>query len=185
MKQVAADFLWLVALTGQRRSEVARLAWQDLDWKAREWNQRAETNKTQVAHSIPLGARAVALLNRRRDAAKANGEEPTGLVLPSAKGGLLLVTADALMDTVQAAGGGDFRLHDLRRGMVSAMAELGVDFAVADSLLNHSASASRHGTLAVYQKAELKAPKRRAMDLWEAAIFDEPAQIIPLRKERA
>jgi hypothetical protein len=68
---------------------------------------------------------------------------------------------------------------------VSAMAERGVAESVADSLLNHQQSKTRGGVLGVYQRAELKAPKRRAMEIWERAIFDETADVIPLRKEHA
>jgi hypothetical protein len=74
-----------------------------------------------------------------------------------------------------------FRLHDLRRAAVSAMAERGVDFAVADAILNHATSQSRGGMLGVYQHAELKPAKRRAMEIWEAALFPQTADVVPLR----
>jgi hypothetical protein len=51
------------------------------------------------------------------------------------------------------------------------MAERGVDFAVADMILNHAASESRGGMLAVYQRAEMKDAKRRAMEIWEATLI--------------
>ena len=63
-----------------------------------------------------------------------------------------------------------FRLHDFRRTFTTAVAEAGVDFATADMLLNHAASASRGGIVAVYNKAQLKGPKRRAMDLWSELL---------------
>ena len=76
-----------------------------------------------------------------------------------------------------------FRLHDFRRSAVSAMAKRGVDFADADSILNHAASQSRGGMIAVYQHSERKAAKRRAIEVWEAALFGEPSatNVVPLR----
>jgi integrase len=185
MHRTNADFLTLTALTGQRRHEVALMRWRDIDWSAREWKQPAESNKTKKSHDVPLNARAIAILERRKAEALAGGDELARLVLPPPNGGKPLDNnADNLMDAVQA-NGVDFRLHDLRRAMVSAMAERGVAESVADSLLNHQQSKTRGGVLGVYQRAELKAPKRRAMEIWERAIFDETADVVPLRKEHA
>jgi hypothetical protein len=88
-----------------------------------------------------------------------------------------------LMDALREATGITFRLHDFRRAAVSAMAEHGVDFAVADGLLNHAASVSRGGMLGVYQRSELKPAKRRAIQLWESAVLGESSKtnVIPLR----
>ena len=80
-----------------------------------------------------------------------------------------------LQGALREATGIEFRLHDFRRSAVSAMAERGVDFAVADAILNHAASQSKGGMLGVYQHAELKPAKRRAMEIWEGALFDEPS----------
>ncbi len=87
---------------------------------------------------------------------------------------------------LREATGIEFRLHDFRRGAVSAMAERGIDFAVADAILNHAASESRTGMLRIYQHAELRPAKRRAMELWEDVLFGEPsnANVIPLPHRR-
>jgi integrase len=185
LHQANADFLKLVALTGQRRREVALLQWQDIDWPAAEWKQDGARNKTKRAHVVPLGAHAMTILERRKAETLARGDELSGLTLPAPHGGKSIDgNADNLMSVLQGEGI-SFRLHDLRRAMVSAMAERGVDFAVADALLNHAQSASRGGTLGVYQRAELKAPKRRAIEIWERALFEETAGeevVVPLRR---
>jgi hypothetical protein len=62
-------------------------------------------------------------------------------------------------------------LHDFRRSMVSAMADHGVAFEVADSLLNHAASQSRGGIVGVYQRAELGARKVQALALWSRLLL--------------
>jgi site-specific recombinase XerD len=64
----------------------------------------------------------------------------------------------------------DWRLHDLRRSLVTIMAEQGADIAVLDSLLNHAASGTRGGIVAVYQKATLIEPMRKLMVLWDHLV---------------
>jgi integrase len=180
LRQSSADYLTLIALTGQRRHEVALMRWSHLDLDACEWNQPSTSNKTKRAHVVPLGPHAMAVLKRRR--AETVGD---GLVVPGANGGgPQHGNADNLMERVQAEGAG-FRLHDLRRAMVSAMADHGVPMEVADSLLNHAATATRGGIAGVYQKAELREPKRRAMLVWEGLLFDQNANVVPLRRETA
>jgi integrase len=183
--RVQRDGIWLVALTAQRRAEVAAMAWEDLDLDAAEWRQPGTKNKTAKAHVVPLPRIALDILKRAHAAA---GGPSEGLVLRGVRGGGRM---DANLSDLQQAlrwkTGIEFRLHDLRRSAVSAMAENGVDFAVADAILNHAASQSRGGMLGVYQHAELKAAKRRAMEIWEAALSeDHPApNVISLRPARA
>ena len=35
--------------------------------------------------------------------------------------------------------------------------------------------------MAVYQRAEMRGTKRRAMEIWEGALFPRTAEVIPLR----
>ena len=175
------DAIWLAALTAQRRAEVASMAWEDLDLGLAEWRQPGSKNKTGKPHVVPIGGRALELLKARREAA---GHPSAGLVLPGVRfGGRMDTSFGDLQIRLRTITGIAFRLHDFRRAAVSAMAERGVDFAVADAILNHAASQSRGGMLGVYQHAELKPAKRRAMEIWEGALFDEKAgsNVIPLR----
>jgi integrase len=178
---VQRDGIWLLALTAQRRAEVASMAWEDIDFTQAEWHQPGVKNKTGKPHSAPLGPLALGILKRAHAAA---GKLATGLVLPSVRhGGRMHANLSDLQNVLKAATGITFRLHDFRRAAVSAMAERGVDFAVADSILNHAASQSRAGMIAVYQRAELKGAKRRAIEIWEAAVFEdsETTNVVPLR----
>ena len=184
-KKTQRDAIWLAALTAQRRGEIAAMAWEDIDLEAQEWRQPGSKNKTGKPHLVPLGGRAQALLQARWEAA---GQPSAGLVLPGVRfGGRMDTSFGDLQSRLRTVTGIAFRLHDFRRAAVSAMAERGVDFAVADSILNHAASQSRGGMLGVYQHAELKPAKRRAMAIWEGALFDEPSttNVIPISDELA
>jgi integrase len=181
LRQSSADYLSLIALTGQRRHEVALMRWEDLDLQACEWRQPSTSNKSKRPHVVPLGPRAMSIINRR----VADGGRKNALVVPGANGGgPQHGNACNLMERVQAEDV-DFNLHDLRRAMVSAMADHGVPMEVADSLLNHAAAQTRGGITGVYQKAELREPKRRAMLVWEGLLLDQRADVVPLRRETA
>ena len=62
-----------------------------------------------------------------------------------------------------------WRLHDLRRTIVSGMARLGVAPHVADKILNH-ASGTISGVAAVYQRHEFMVERRDALERWSAHI---------------
>ena len=58
-----------------------------------------------------------------------------------------------------------WRIHDLRRTGVTAMARLGVRWEVADRILNH-VSGAIHGVAAIYQRHEYLAEREAALKLW-------------------
>jgi integrase len=62
-----------------------------------------------------------------------------------------------------------WRLHDLRRTVVSGMARLGVPPHVADKILNHQ-SGTISGVAAVYQRHEFLAERKEALDRWGAHV---------------
>ena len=62
-----------------------------------------------------------------------------------------------------------WRLHDLRRTVVSGMARLGVPPHVADKILNHQAG-TISGVAAVYQRHEFLAERKEALDCWGAHV---------------
>ena len=62
-----------------------------------------------------------------------------------------------------------WRLHDLRRTVVSGMARLGVPPHVADKILNHQ-EGTISGVAAVYQRHEFLAERNEALDRWGAHV---------------
>jgi integrase len=68
-RQAQRDGIWLLALTAQRRAEVAGMGWEDIDFAAGEWRQPGMKNKTRITHVVPLGRRALDLLKRAHEAA--------------------------------------------------------------------------------------------------------------------
>jgi integrase len=150
-----------LALTGQRREEVACLTWQELDLARRVWTIPKSRTKNAKGHVVHLSDQSVALLKR------ANRQGPLVFSLLGTRPFQEFSQAKRRLD--QLSGVTSWRLHDLRRTCVSGMARLGVVPHVADKILNHQ-SGTISGVAAVYQRHEFLAERRQALDLWGAHV---------------
>ena len=158
----------LLALTGQRRGEVAGLTWQELNLEQRVWTIPKSRTKNAKAHVVHLSEQSMAALRR----ADQRGSFVFSLL--GTKPFQEFNRAKSLLD--QLSGVREWRLHDLRRTSVSGMARLGVAPHVADKILNHQ-SGTISGVAAVYQRHEFLAERRAALDLWGAHIGQLLAEI--------
>ena len=147
----------LLALTGQRREEVACLHWEELDLAQRIWMIPKARTKNAKAHIVHLSRQALAVLKR------ADQRGPFVFTLLGTKPFQDFARAKRRLDRLSGVTG--WRLHDLRRTCVSGMARLGVAPRVADKILNHQAGAIS-GVAAVYQRHEFLSERRQALDLW-------------------
>ena len=138
-----------LALTGQRREEVAQLKWYEIDGQARTWCMPAERSKNNKAHIIHLSEPAWAVIYGHLG-------EPDAYVFGTSRGKHFQAFAKGkrALDRLVRVNG--WRLHDLRRTVVSGMARLGVPPHVADKILNHQ-SGTISGVAAVYQRHEFLA----------------------------
>ena len=151
----------LLALTGQRREEVARLTWNELDFAGRLWTIPASRTKNGKPHIVHLSHEAVALLmpmpRLGRFVFSLSGTKP------------FQSFSAAKRELDKLSGVSDWRLHDLRRTCVSGMARLGVAPHVADKVLNHQ-TGTISGVAAVYQRHEFLAERKNALERWGAHI---------------
>jgi integrase len=141
-----------LALTGQRREEVARL-----QWESRIWTIPKSRTKNAKAHVVHLSEQALAAVKR------ADQRGPLVFSLLGTKPFQEFSRAKRELDQLSEVTG--WRLHDLRRTCVSGMARLGVAPHVADKILNHQ-SGTISGVAAVYQRHEFLDERRQALDLW-------------------
>jgi integrase len=152
---VFGAILKLLILTGQRRNEVARMEWAELDLETGLWTLPRERTKNSKLHTVPLSRQATALLDRLPQTSdrylfSLNGERPFNGF--KAKGHLCPTIAP-------------WTLHDLRRTAASGMARLGVSLPVIEKVLNHT-SGSFAGIVGVYQRHEFAEEKRAALQQW-------------------
>jgi len=153
----------LLALTGQRREEVAQLTWDEVDLASRTWTLPASRTKNGKPHIVHLSHEAIAVLKRT----PARGDfvfSPSGT-----KPFQSFSAAKRELDKLSSIS--NWRLHDLRRTCVSGMARLGVAPHVADKVLNHQ-TGTISGVAAVYQRHEFLSERREALDRWGAHVAD-------------
>jgi integrase len=151
----------LLALTGQRREEVARVNWQELDLKKRIWTIPKSRTKNGKAHVVHVSDQALAVLKR------VDQRGPLVFSLLGTKPFQEFSRAKSLLDQISGVSG--WRLHDLRRTCVSGMARLGVAPHVADKILNHQAG-TISGVAAGYQRHDFLAEREKALDIWGAHV---------------
>ncbi|MGB5182047.1 MAG: site-specific integrase [Xanthobacteraceae bacterium] len=143
--------LRLLLLTGQRKSEISELVWNEVNLKDAVIVLPAERTKNGREHTLPLSGQALALLARR----KRNGEFVFGIkhwVLPKER-----------LD--QRAQIQPWRLHDLRRSCATGMAELGVQPWIIEAVLNH-VSGHKSGVAGIYNRAKYADEMREALQRW-------------------
>ena len=156
LPELPRAYFRVVLLT--RRNEVGGMAWSELDLDAALWRLPAERNKSGRPFEIPLSPPVLETLQSLPRIGPIvfalNGERP--------------MTLHQLIErTRHDAGLVDMRLHDLRRTLRTGLAELGVDFEIAERVLNHAMP----GLQAVYNRHNYLAEKRTALTLWAEHVL--------------
>jgi integrase len=156
----------LLILTGQRRTEVAKMQWAEIDLNERLWRLPPSRTKNNRAHEVALSDAAAAILTALprigdRFVLTTTGKTAaTGYSVHKRK-------LDALLPPGMVA----WTLHDLRRTAASGMARLGVALPTIEKLLNHQ-SGSFAGIISVYQRHSFADEKRRAAGVWATFVVD-------------
>jgi len=147
----------MLALTGQRREEVAQMVWDEIDFNSRTWTLPGSRTKNGKPHIVHLSEPSIKLIKRT---------SRLGSYVFSISGVRPFrnfTNAKRALD--ELSGVTDWRLHDLRRTCVSGMARLGVPPHVADKILNHQ-SGTISGVAAVYQRHDFLAERKLALERW-------------------
>ncbi len=158
--------LKLLLTTGQRRGELAKARWGDIDLEGGQWTIPPEHSKNGRAHVVPLSALALDLLTELRALA---GESaylfPTRL---RERRGDAPMTEKALTRATarNQCGLAHWTAHDLRRTAASHMHRLGADPLVVERVLNHTLP----GVLGVYNRHDYEREMRDALERWGAEL---------------
>jgi integrase len=155
-----------LALTGQRREEAAQMRWSEIDEATQTWCMPASRTKNGKAHIVHLSETAWSIISEHRG-------EPVRYVFESARGSHFQTFGRAKRKLDQLSKVQAWRLHDLRRTVVSGMARLGVPPHVADKILNHQAG-TISGVAAVYQRHDFLAERKEALDRWGSHVDHLP-----------
>ncbi|MGH7014157.1 MAG: tyrosine-type recombinase/integrase [Stellaceae bacterium] len=182
----------LLILTGQRKSEVAGMAWPEIADDLTAWTIPGARTKNGETHIVPLSDPAREIIRRLlpEDAAEAKRameqrRTQGALIFPSSVGTPFSAwsksrgTLDAAIVKArteaasklgtEAAPLAPWTLHDLRRTLATGLQRLGIRLEITEAVLNH-VSGSRSGIVGVYQRHDWAAEKRAALDAWGARV---------------
>jgi integrase len=175
----------LLIATGQRRDEVAKMRWEEIDIKQRLWTLPRERVKADRPHEVPLSTIALEVLKAVPRLAGSPYVLTTNGAAPSSG----FAKNKRKLDALLPANMPPWRLHDLRRTAASGLARLGINLPVIEKVLNH-ASGSFAGIVGVYQKHSFADEKRAALEAWgnfvAALVEAKPAsKVVRLRGKRS
>jgi integrase len=175
----------VLILTGQRRDEVAKMRWAEVDLEKRLWALPRERVKNDRPHEVPLSAAAISVLKAAPRLIGSPFVFTINGTSPSSGYGKNKKRLDALLPASMP----HWTLHDLRRSVASGLARLGVNLPVIEKVLNHS-SGSFAGIVAVYQRHDFADEKRQALEAWgrhvEGLTSGKPAsKVVRLRGKRS
>ena len=155
----------LLILTGQRRDEVGRMRWSELDLDAGLWTMPRERAKNNSAHVVALSPPALAIL---RALPRVNGSDliftTNGRTAVSGFG-----TAKNRLDKAMGEGVPAWVIHDIRRTFASGLARLGVALPTIEKALNH-VSGSFKGVAGVYNRHDFGPERKHAFALWGSFV---------------
>ncbi len=159
------DFVMLLIFTGQRKTNVLSMRWQDVDLMANTWSIPGELMKNGQTMTIALTEMEVIILKRRLE------QKVNDFVFPSdGKKGHYIEPKRRWNELLKRANITDFHIHDLRRTLATYMVNSGANVALIQSALNHK---DLRTTLKVYarvgKRAELEA-RSKAHELMLSSI---------------
>jgi integrase len=151
-----SDVVRLLLLTGQRRNEIGKLQWGEIDLARKLIVLASGRTKNGRQHEVPLSAQALAIIEGmpRRNSSD---------FLFGKRGFSDWAAVKAKLD--QRAGIAPWTLHDLRRTCATQLGELGIQPHHIEAILNHY-SGHRAGVAGVYQRAKYEGEMRAALQRW-------------------
>jgi integrase len=166
-------FVKMLLLTGQRRSEVACMRWDEVDNGV--WSIPATKTKNKEEHEVPLPHAADQLLKsipNTGDYVFMSGRSKAGNPISG------FSKAKAYLDKYIEGSGAKldhWGYHDLRRTVRTHMSRLNVASEIAERVLNHTPQ----GVEAIYDRHKYFEEKQKALEKWSSSLTlilsDEPS----------
>ena len=173
-----------MALTGQRKSEVAEARWSEFDLAAKVWVIPAERMKADAAHLVPLSDEVIAILKSLPRFTRGDHLFSTDFGVKPVNG---FSKGKVRLDKAMAAELGrldPFVLHDIRRSVRTRLSdpELKVPEIVRELVIAHT----KPGLHKVYDLHAYRDEKRDALAAWAGKLHgivgNRPAKVMALRE---
>jgi integrase len=173
MGQPFGPLFKVLLLTGQRRDEVAGMAWAELSDDHAAWSLPGARTKNKRHHIIPLSTLVRAQIASVRPIGSTFVFTTTG-ASPVSGWSKVKARLDEKMLEVATKDKPDAAIqpwvtHDLRRTVATGLQKLGVRLEVTEAILNH-VSGARAGIVGVYQRHQYGPEKREALERWSAHV---------------
>jgi integrase len=172
--------LRLMLITGQRRNEVAGMRRSELSADLSLWTIPPSRTKNKREHVVPLSPLA-------REIIAAN-ESISDDLLFTTTGTTAISGWSKMKPRLDRLMGDDldsWRIHDLRRTMVSGAARAGADLHVVERAVNHT-SGSFGGVVGVYQQYSFFAEVKLALEAWAnlltSIIEGRADNVVPIQR---
>jgi integrase len=154
-------------ITGQRIGEAVGLTRSELDLDRGVWNIPGSRTKNGFPHSVPLSPMALA-------------------IIPDREFG---ISRARVMDVIRQhlQTGERWTAHDIRRTVLTKMAELGIPPIVLGHVANHRTTTKAGVTLGVYVQHAYEHEKREALELWATrlqGIISGAAEVVSIGSKR-
>jgi integrase len=159
----------LMLLSAQRRNEVSRMRWADLDRREHWWNIPAELTKTKRPYRVPLTPAMLAIINEIEQLCL----DPKW-VFPRAGGGGPVPETNVtrpFRKLIRNTGTAHFVPHDLLHTVTSHMTAIGISQFDVGKVRHHTSRDSKTST-SRYDHYAYDREKRRALDIWNARLLD-------------
>ena len=170
------DYFMTVLLTGMRREEALKLAWADVDMKAKTFTLRDPKNHQD--HTLPMSDYLLELLTRRK--ATAVGD----FVFTDSQGRKISNFRYA-QAAIEKASGVSFCIHDLRRTFATVAESLDIPAYALKRLLNHANGADVTAGYIVANVERLREPMQKITDyVLKSAGLKETAEVVQFKQAR-
>jgi integrase len=159
----------MMLLGVQRRNEITRMRWADLDRRENWWNLPAEFTKTKRPYRVPLTSLMLEIIREIEELKldpvwvfpRVDGRGPvpeTNVTRPFRR-------------LIKNAGIAHFMPHDLLHTATSHMTAMGISEFDVGKVRHHTARDSKTST-SRYNHYQYDREKRHALDLWNARLLD-------------
>ncbi len=155
----------LLILSGQGRSEVAELEWDEIDFQQKIWKLPEHRSKNKHSHTIPLSDGMLEIISGLTNQSKYVFESSVNTGNP-------INSFSKIADKLRNISGvDDWCIHDLRRTVASGMAKIGILPHVIEAVIGHRSGAIK-GVAAVYNRYGYENEKRQALEQWGKYIAE-------------
>ena len=160
----------LIAVTGQRRSEVFNANRSEFDLTERVWTIPAERSKNGRTHRVPLSPLAMSIVRAVPRCTDTDRMFPARGNPNNGASGFSKALARINHSVAAKTGSSErFTLQDLRRTVATGLQRIGVKLEVTEAVLNH-VSGTRDGIVGVYQLHHFDDEKRVALEQWAGEL---------------